>query len=143
MLQIKDRSVSIMVLCCIALHLWWAIVISFDQSGIGGTGIEALYRWLGGALVPWLFLVAILAAVASIVRGHWWIALLLIPQEITLMASASGAANAIWLSQFADGVFRSRSFIANDQAWTIIGAIGHTLAIVAIANNGRRCCRDA
>lgn len=135
MLQVRDRSVSIIVLCCIALHLWWAATISFDSSGIGGTGIEAIYRWFGSSLVTWLLFVAVMAIAAMFIRAPWWIVLFLIPQEITLMMSASGALSAIWLSQFADGVVRSRAFISNDQAWTIIGAVGHTLAIIAHARN--------
>jgi hypothetical protein len=45
------------------------------------------------------------------------------------MMSAAGAIEAMWLGQFADGVLRPTAFIAADQMYTVLAALGHTVAI--------------
>jgi len=45
------------------------------------------------------------------------------------MMSAAGAIEAIFISQYADGVLRPWAFIAADQVYSIIAALGHTLAM--------------
>ena len=52
------------------------------------------------------------------------------PQQFFMLASAFGAARAMLLSQFADGVLRPRPFIISDQhLWLFIG-LAHTMALV-------------
>lgn len=75
---------------------------------------------------------ATLALIGLFVRPIWFI-LLLTPQQLLLTMSATGAIEAIWISQFADGVVRSRAFLAADQSYSIIVAIGHTAAIASHA----------
>ena len=60
----------------------------------------------------------------------WDEILALIPQEIVLSISAAGALKAMWTGSFADGVLRSNVFIAADQVYSVILAIGHALAII-------------
>ncbi len=67
--------------------------------------------------------------------GCSWVVVLLLPQQILLMMGVSGAIEAIWLSQFADGVLRPRAFIAADQINSVLAAIGHTVAIISHALN--------
>ncbi len=52
------------------------------------------------------------------------------PQQILLMMSAAGAVESMWLGQFADGVLRPHTFIIADQIYSILAAIGHTVAII-------------
>ncbi len=122
-----------MVLYCIALHVWWATVLIIDGSGVGATAVSALHGWFGTALPGVLLSVAVMAFIALFLREPGWIVLFLIPQEIILIFSASGAISAIWLSQFADGVVRSRGFIANDVALNILAAVFYTVAVIAHA----------
>jgi hypothetical protein len=129
-IETKARSISIMVLYAIALHLSWAVILLFDHQAINATALNALARYIyPPELLVWVIASAAIAALIALSTRRPWIVLLLLPQQVLLMMSASGAAEAIWLSQFADGVIRSRSFIAADQLYSILAAIGHTAAI--------------
>lgn len=129
----RDRAVSIMVLSAVALHFIWATILMVDQDALGATALSALHRHIP---MPWLMWViataALMALLALVVRAPLFL-LMLLPQQILLMMSAAGAVEAIWLGQFADGVVRSRGFLAADQCYSIIVAIGHTAAIIVHA----------
>ena len=131
MFLFRNRPVSIMVLFAIALHFVWATILSFDDSALGVTAINALHRWIP---MPWLVGViggaAVLASIAITARPPWFVVLLL-PQQILLVMSAAGAIEAIWLAQYADGILRTRAFLAADQFYSILACVGHTIAIVA------------
>lgn len=131
-----NRLISIMVLYAIALHVTWAALIAIDPSAVNATAVNAIYRFVHDptALIVLLLSVAGLAIVGLFTRVPW-IVLLLIPQQCILMASASGTVEAIYLAQFADGVIRSRAFLAADQSYSILAAIGHTVAIIAHARS--------
>jgi len=123
--------VSIVVACAIVLHLTWAWLLWMDVSATNATAVHALYQSIPS--VNWLIFT--LVAVASMAFGGMfatfpWIVLLLIPQEIVLSISAAGALKAMWTGSFADGVLRSNVFIAADQVYSVILAIGHALAII-------------
>jgi len=126
----KDHYISIMVLYAVALHLSWSIILLFDYAAINATAVNALARYIQppGFLLCVIAAAAIAALIGLATRAPW-IILLLLPQQVLLMMSASGAIEAIWLSQFADGVIRSRAFIAADQLYSVLAAIGHTAAI--------------
>jgi len=132
MFRIRGQYISIMVMFAVTLHLFWAAVILLDGgNALGATGIAALYRYFH----PTAVLIAVLtsASIFTIVgftSKYPWSVLFLIPQQILLMMSAAGAIEAIFISQYADGVIRAWSFIAADQAYSVIAAIGHTLAMV-------------
>lgn len=134
MWQIRGRFVSIMVMYAVALHLTWAVILTFDKTGLGATAVDALYRFIHPAPV---LIVTLLAAAAMAFWGVFtqkpWVVLLLIPQQILLCMSAAGAIEAMWIHQFADGVFRPFGFIATDQAHIVLAAVGHTAAMVAHA----------
>lgn len=125
------RSVSIMVLSAVGLHLCWAIIILFDESAVNATAVNALFRYIDPPrlLAGSVAAAAFLALYAMLAPGTWTL-LLLLPQQVLLMMSAAGAVEAIWASQFADGAIRPHGFIAADQIYSIIVAIGHTAAII-------------
>lgn len=127
-------SLSIMVLYAVSLHIAWAIFLFIDPAATNATAVHALARWIH----PPAFLACSVAAVGSaaalaLVLNTSWIVWLLVPQQVFLMMSAAGAVEAIWLAQFADGVFRPRAFIAADQFYSILAAFWHTVAISAHA----------
>lgn len=133
MITFRDHSVSIMVSYAVALHLAWAVILLIDHSAVNATAVHALHRWIA---LPWLPASVALAALCAVCAMAWnsrWTLVLLLPQQILLMMSAAGAVEAIWLSQFADGVIRARAFIAADQLYSVLAAMGHTLAIIAHA----------
>lgn len=134
MFLFRDRPVSIMVLYCVVLHLWWMLMVSIDSAAINATGVNALFRVFTDRqlLAAALGGVSVLAVAGMFMRPPW-VVWCLMPQQFMLLMSASGAISAIWSSQFADGVVRPRGFIAADQFYIIIAALGHTLAVIAHA----------
>lgn len=135
MLILRGHHISIMVLFAISLHLWWALMILVDQSALNATGLSSLYHYIYPApLLAWVLVSAAgMAFLGLFVRSHPWLVILLIPQQVLLVMSAAGALDAMWLAQFADGVLRPRAFIAADQMYSVLAAIGHTMAIIARA----------
>jgi len=115
----------------VALHWSWAVILIFDSGGTQATALNAVYRYVEP--VSFLILVLMFAATSAmlglILRSPLAL-LLLLPQQIILMMSAAGAFEAIWTMQFADGVIRSRAFIAADQIYSLLAALGHTLALI-------------
>lgn len=132
MFVLNDRPISIMVMYAVILHLIWALLILFDPSALGATPLDSLYRYIHSPLQLSLILavVAFVAAAGSFARMPVQV-LALVPQQIVLMMTAAGSIEAIWLAQYADGVFRPRTFMLADQANSILAACGHTIAIIA------------
>lgn len=131
MIEHKRRHISIMVLYAVALHLWWSLLIMFDRATLGATGPSALNKWIHSpGMLALVIAFAAICAVIALFTDRPWILLLLLPQQILLMAVAAGAVEAMWLAQFADGVLRPRAFIAADQAPSVFGAVGHTVAMI-------------
>lgn len=141
MLHLKGRLISIMVLYCVALHLCWGVILFVDVDAAGATPVSALYKFIGlgnsNVLVATLFAASMLAMASLLPCRSRWIVLLLMPQQLLLAVSAEGAVNAVMLSQFADGVIRSRAFIAADQLHVVLAAIGHAMAMLAHAKAKR------
>lgn len=133
MFLFQKRPISIMVLFAITLHLWWAGLLFADKSALGATGVHAIAQYLGSSdLLPTIIGGAALMALWGLfaTTSPFWIVVWLLPQQVLLVASASGAIEAMWLAQFADGVLRPRAFIAADQMYSVLAAVGHTIAII-------------
>jgi hypothetical protein len=139
MMMFKNRPISIMVLFAVALHLSWATILMLDDAALNATAIHALHRYIASLplLAATLAAAALLAVIGLFTRVPW-VVLLLIPQQAILMMSAAGAVEAMWLGQFADGVLRPHAFIIADQFYSVLAAIGHTVAIVAHARRVAR-----
>lgn len=134
MIHIRNHSVSIMVLYAIALHLSWSIILLSDYAATNATALNALFRYIQPeGLLSGVIAAAAVAALIALLAQRPWVVVLLLPQQVLLMMSAAGAIEAIWLSQFADGVVRSRAFIAADQLYSVLAAVGHTVAITSHA----------
>lgn len=135
MVTICQRPVSITVLFAITLHLFWAGCLLIDLAPLNVNAINALHRFIQPAalLVATLVGVALLAGIGIFHRNRWAV-LLLIPQQVILFMSGTGALQSAWLGQFADGVLRPHTFIASDQIYSILLAVFHTVAIMAHAS---------
>lgn len=132
MLTIGARRISLLICSAIVLHFFWAAMIAVDQASLNANALSILYRYVHEPMALAVILCGSSAcAIASLVIRSPTTALMLIPQQLILMASASNSVDAIWLGRFADGVTRSHAFIAADQVYAIILAIGHTLALVS------------
>lgn len=107
------------------------MAIAIDSSALNANALNALYRIVQN--IPILMMILVMSSVlatAGLIIETTWAALLFIPQQLILMASASGSIDAMWLGQFADGVLRPHAFIAADQIYAVIIATGHTIAVV-------------
>lgn len=134
MILVGDRYISLMVLFSVALHLLWAVLIFHDHSAVNATAVHGVGKFIESPiLLAMTFAGVAWCATLGIFTRLPWIVLLLIPQQIVLLFSAVGVVEAIWLAQFADGVVRSRSFLAADQIYTVLAAVGHTFAMIAHA----------
>lgn len=131
MISFHGRTFSLMILYAISLHLAWSVILLFDASAMNATAVHALIRWgvSSSSLAAIIAACALMALFALFLKPTWAL-MLLLPQQILLMMSASGAIDAIWIAQFADGVVRDRGFIAADQLYSVLAAAGHTLAII-------------
>jgi len=130
-----------MVLFAIALHMSWALILMTDDSALNVNAINALHVYIN--LLPVLIAVIIGAAVMAwigLFTALPWMLLFLLPQQALLMMSGAGAIESMWLGQFADGVLRPHAFIAADQIYSVLAAIGHTVAIISHA---RRITHDS
>ena len=136
MMRLLNRPLSIMVMYAIVLHACWTVILLFDATAINATAVNAIYRFIESAPLLALTLgICTCSAIVGLFTRSPIIVILLMPQQVILMMSAAGAVEAIWNSQFADGVIRDRGFIAADQLYSVIAALGHTVAIIA---HGRR-----
>ncbi len=130
MFKIRGQRISVMVLFAVTLHFFWAFAILTDPLALGATGISSLYRWIHpGALLVAVLCGASTLTLTGLTLRYPWSFVMLIPQQLLLMMSAAGAIEAVFLSQYADGVLRHWTFIAADQAYSVIAAMGHTLAM--------------
>jgi hypothetical protein len=135
MVRVYGHYLPIMLLMCITLHYTWAACVLIDPSSANATAPHILQQILpAGHIVMgvWLILVASCALFAVLYTPEKYVMwALLMPQQFTLMLSASSAILAIWLSQYSDGVVRSRGFITVDQIVIILTAFCHTISIIS------------
>lgn len=139
MLLIQGRSVSIMIVYAIIIHYTWAIGVVLDPTALNVTAVHGLHKIFSsaGLLSLVLIVAATLALITLFYRSAHSSAVLfvtmLLPQQFLLMVSATGAIEAIWTGQFADGVQRTAWFLFSDQCYSIYAVLGHTAAIVGHA----------
>lgn len=134
-----QHSHYLIILYAIVLHLTWAVLLLIDADTGFATAVHTLEFFVVPARATDMYLsVAVFALVGLIYPKGIFSSLCLLPQQLVMMISAGGAAWAMWLGQFADGVQRSHSFIIADQAPAVIAAILHTYAVVMIARENSR-----
>ena len=126
------------VICVtIALHLIWALGLAMEPAAINAT---ALHTLLVIAKSPHMAAaiyagVAMLAIVGMAAPSRYARVILILPQQAVLWFSVVGAAYAMFLGQFADGVQRAHWFLIVDQVPVILIAVGHTAALLLIAGD--------
>jgi hypothetical protein len=129
-------SYPITVCITIALHVIWAVSLVIDPTAINATGLRTMLLVARDTdMAAAIFAaVAVAATVGLISKGRFLRVLLILPQQAVLWFSVMGAINAMWLGQFADGVQRSHWFLIVDQMPVVLIALGHTLALLLIAD---------
>jgi hypothetical protein len=128
--------ISICMACI--MHMVWAVGLMLEPGAINATGLYTVLIVARDTITASAVFgsVAILAMVG--LRTGWDRALgvlLILPQQIILWFSVVGAAHAMYLGQFADGVQRAHWFLIVDQLPVILIAVGHTAALLFIAEN--------
>jgi hypothetical protein len=122
------------------VHLFQGVALLFYPEAGNATPTKILVDTFGHHVIAGIGLIIVSSfAVYSLLRHRGdkkGTILYLIPQQIIMMLSAYESSQAIILSQYADGVIRSRAFIFADQMATIMAAIVHTVAIIDIYTIG-------
>jgi hypothetical protein len=121
-----------MVLCCVSIHWEWAfLLLAYPEQASGSTPIGSILKVIPNPFILALLLIFVGASalVSFFVRDKRISWFMLIPQQAMLMASASGAIIAIYLSRYSDGVIRPRPFITGDQVMINV-MFWHTIALI-------------
>lgn len=124
------------------LHFVWAVGILADPSAINATATHALLLISGTPPLASIILVFVAGLAAIGVTGddpHWRV-LLALPQQFVLVMSSYGCIEAMYLSQFADGIVRERWFLVVDQLPMVLMTLGHTMSLILIARTAHRRC---
>lgn len=125
------RPISVMIVTCMTLHVWWAIMLFGNEAALKTTAINALHDVIEDRfdMIFWLLSASSCSLVGWLIRRPW-AGILLIPQSVLLWLSAAGVLSSVFLGHFADGVDRAREFIAADQMIYVFLAAGHTAALI-------------
>lgn len=130
----RSVNISWIIWYAILLQSCWGAMLIFSPIITDITAIHStmlLFKHRG--LLAVVYLIAALGSAVSLTTDrfspfkHF---LMLLPQQFLLLISALGAANAMYLSQFADGVIRPRQFLIADQLPSVLIALLHTCAII-------------
>ena len=103
----------------IIMHLAQGVLLAFYETAGNTTSTATLVKLIPNHSIAGIVLIAValLSAYQLFMGYSKW---LLLPQFLALVAAMNGATLAIWNSAFADGVIRSRPFIAADQMIYIV-----------------------
>ena len=129
------------IIACIAYQYIEAGCLVWNPAAGNATAVHALVLVFPPAIAAY-----IIGAAATLVvigfredREKITTLLCLVPQQLLLYIGAGGAAEAIWASQFADGVLRPQAFLMVDQCPPILLAVCHSWSLMLIlryAKNG-------
>lgn len=133
-----ERYPAIAVLTACAMHLIWSIGLVLEPHAINATGLHTVLVVAQEPIyAAFLFgLVAMLAIVGVVKPNPFERVMWMLPQQAILWFSVVGAGNAMYLGQFADGIQRSHWFLIVDQIPVVLIAVGHTAAMLYIAERG-------
>jgi hypothetical protein len=121
------------ILIAVAYHYIEAACLWLDHAASNATGVRVLALIFHAPSLPWVIAAAATCAWGGFRARRKVVTLLLLsPQQLLLFLGAGGAVEAIWTSQFADGVARSQAFILVDQCPTILMTVFHYWAMVLI-----------
>lgn len=125
----------------VGLHLLWALLLNLNATPLQVTSVHSLAELFpnphGLSIV--LLSVAGCALYGILKQGGTVMTrvLLLLPQQIVLAISASGAIKAMLVGHFADGVARSHTFLIADQAPAVLALLIHSATILYLALSER------
>jgi len=119
----------------IALHVTWCITLLLGSSPKSTTAIHSLaLLWPNRyGLVLVLLAVAGCAATAIFMRASRARLLMLVPQQLALGISASGAVVAIGRGAYPDGTHRGSLFLLSDQIPAVLALLIHSATIIYLA----------
>ena len=122
------------IVVAVIVHVCWGLLLLRSAAPLGTVSL---------AESPWShnqYLAAIVyfaAAALAMVPFLWRRAddtilglYFCLPQQALMVLSATTALRCVLRATYADGVPRPWEFIAADQMWTIVGTVGHTLALL-------------
>jgi hypothetical protein len=119
----------------IALHITWCIALLLSSTPKETTAIHSL-----GLLWPNRYgLVLVLLAVAGCATAAIFMKpsrarlLMLVPQQLALGISASGAVVAIGSGAYPDGTHRDSMFLLSDQIPAVLALVIHSATIIYLA----------
>jgi hypothetical protein len=118
------------VICVVTtIHIVWAIGLLVNPASHYATAVHALVLTAThpGFAATALVCVSCLALLGLRLGPKWW--WLIVFQQMILVMSAVGCINAMYLSQFADGVIRDRWFLIVDQVAIVALAAGHSISL--------------
>lgn len=109
------------------------MTLLYTQAVVDCIPVHELVMWLGtreftGAILVFSLPIATFAVYAPM--QLIWRLLLLFPQVVITFIYAVGAAKAIYLSSYADGILRSREFILDDQLPLFLILYFHTVSVL-------------
>ena len=119
----------------IVQHLMWGVMLLFSTEPTKVTAIYTTYALIHNQyLLAGMFIVVGLFSLFTMRREtpesyDLWASM---PQQFLLMASATGAVQAVVAGHFGDGAVYSRWFIAPDQSPAILLAVLHTLCLIRV-----------
>ena len=125
----------LVVILGVSIHGLWAVALFMSETPMKITAISGSAGIMGGR-----YILASCYAVVSVLvtmslggrlRGSL-VSMALILQQFFLTLSMFSAGKAIYFSQFANGVVRSRWFIACDQGPWLLLSIVHTVSVIGV-----------
>lgn len=121
-----------LIACVVFMHLIQGALLVFDATAGNTTSTASVMQLIpvGHSLAGLIILATACLSIYELVMNRH--VTFFIPQFLLLVIGAFGAAEAITQSAFADGVIRSRSFIAADQSIYIVLALIYGIALLEI-----------
>lgn len=134
-IMVGRYPITICMAC--VMHLIWMTGLLAEPGSINATGLyTVLIIARDTTVAAFIFAgVAALAIVGLAIGKRGAGVFLILPQQIVLWFSVIGALHAMYLGQFADGIQRPHWFLIVDQIPVVLIAIGHTAALLFIAEN--------
>ena len=122
------------VVAAIVVHLTWGVLLIYSEQPLNCTPMADSPFRENRFIASAVYLGAAATALLPFVLKGWdykfrGLACCL-PQQALMMLSATTAIKCVVRGAYADGVPRPWEFIAADQAWTIVGMLLHTVALL-------------
>lgn len=124
-------TTAFFILYCISVHIVGGWILLVDPEAASSTVVAGPLLILGsGALVGVAMILVGLIATLALYTPFPINVLLLLPQQTMFLMSAASVISSIIEGHFADGVIRSRGFIAEDHLNVLLVAFFHAWVVV-------------